>query len=113
MDIATFLYMTINARFVEIKQKELQLIFGRYSPKNGYNTNNTVKFVTFPYEDQYNVTFDYVNLAVINPASGFGGTMRFFVIGLSVLGTAALLAMAYVFYKKRRVKATYAPRHGR
>ena len=84
-----------------------------YSPKNGYNTNNTVKFVTFPYEDQYNVTFDYVNLAVINPASGFGGTMRFIFIGLSVLGTAALLAMAYVFYKKRRVKATYAPRHGR
>lgn len=84
-----------------------------YSPKNGYNTNNTVKFVTFPYEDQYNVTFDYVNLAVINPASGFGGTMRFIVIGLSVLGTAALLAMAYVFFKKRRVKATYAPRHGR
>ncbi|MEE3492594.1 MAG: hypothetical protein VZQ45_06315 [Ruminococcus sp.] len=84
-----------------------------YSAKNGYNTNNTVKFVTFPYEGQYSVTFDYVNLAVINPASGFGGTMRFFVIGLSVLGTAALLAMAYVFFKKRRVKASYAPRHGR
>lgn len=84
-----------------------------YSAKNGYNTNNTVKFVTFPYEGQYSVTFDYVNLAVLNPASGFGGTMRFFVIGLSVLGTAALLAMAYVFFKKRRVKATYAPRHGR
>ena len=84
-----------------------------YSPKNGYNTNNTVKFVTFPYEDQYNVTFDYVNLAVINPASGFGGTARFFIVGLGILGTAALLAMAYVFFKKRRVKATYAPRHGR
>ena len=84
-----------------------------YSAKNGYNTNNTVKFVTFPYEGQYSVTFDYVNLSVINPASGFGGTMRFFVIGLSVLGTAALLAMAYVFFKKRRVKAYYAPRHGR
>lgn len=84
-----------------------------YSAKNGYNTNNTVKFVTFPYEGQYSVTFDYVNLAVINPASGFGGTMRFIVIGLSVLGTAALLAMAYVFFKKRRVKAYYAPQHGR
>ncbi|MBQ6412544.1 MAG: fibro-slime domain-containing protein [Ruminococcus sp.] len=84
-----------------------------YSPKNGYNTNNTVKFVTFPYEDQYNVTFDYVNLAVLNPASGFGGTARFFIVGLGILGTAALLAMAYVFFKKRRVKATYAPRHGR
>ena len=84
-----------------------------YSAKNGYNTNNTVKFVTFPYEGQYSVTFDYVNLAVINPASGFGGTMRFFVVGLGVLGTAALLSMAYVFFKKRRVKATYAPRHGR
>ena len=84
-----------------------------YSAKNGYNTNNTVKFVTFPYQGQYSVTFDYVNLAVLNPASGFGGTARFFVVGLGVLGTAALLAMAYVFFKKRRVKATYAPRHGR
>ena len=85
-----------------------------YSPKNGYNTNNTVKYVTFPYESKYNVTFDYVNVAVVTPQSGFGGTLRFILIGFGILGTAALLAMAYVIYDKRcRAARRYMPRHGR
>lgn len=87
------------------------LVF-EYSPTNGYNTNNTTKFVTFPYESNYSVTFDYTNVAVIDPASGGSGMQLFLIIGFGVFGTGLLMAAAYVLYD-RRVRAARRARHGK
>ena len=87
------------------------LVF-EFSPTNGYNTNNTTKFVTFPYESNYSVTFDYTNVAVIDPASGGTGMQLFLIIGFGVFGTGLLMAAAYVLYD-RRVRAARRARHGK
>lgn len=82
-----------------------------YSPKNGFNTNKMVKFVTFPYESSYEVTFDYVNAEVISPKSG-SFTQVFVPVGAGVLGGSLLLAGAYVLYNKKS-RAKRKVRHGR
>ena len=83
-----------------------------FSPTNGYNTNNTTKFVTFPYESNYSVTFDYTNVAVIDPASGGPGVRTFLFIGFGIFGSALLMAAGYVVYD-RRARAKRKSRHGR
>lgn len=83
-----------------------------FSPTNGYNTNKTTKFVTFPYESNYSVTFDYTNVAVIDPASGGPGVRTFLFIGFGIFGSALLMAAGYVVYD-RRARAKRKSRHGR
>lgn len=87
------------------------LVF-EYSPTDGYNTNKTTKLVTFPYESQYAVTFDYTNVAVIDPASGGPGVRTILFIGFGVFGSALLMAAGYVVYD-RRARAKRKSRHGR
>ena len=83
-----------------------------YSPSNGYNTNKTVKFVTFPYQNKYDVTFDYTNVAVLMPVSSGSGMSLFLTLGFGILGTGLMMAMAYVLYQKR-YRADRSFRHGR
>ena len=87
------------------------LVF-EYSPTDGYNTNKTTKLVTFPYESQYAVTFDYTNVAVIDPASGGPGVRTILFIGFGVFGSALLMAAGYVVYD-RRARAKRKSRYGR
>ncbi len=87
------------------------LVF-EYSPTDGYNTNKTTKLVTFPYESQYAVTFDYTNVAVIDPASGGPGVRTFLFIGFGIFGSALLMAAGYIVYD-RRARAKRKSRHGR
>ncbi len=74
-----------------------------YSPKNGYNSNQTVHFVTFPYgqDGLHEVTYDYVNAPVMMPDSSGSGMRTFLTLGIGILGSAAMMAMAYVLYNKR------------
>ena len=83
-----------------------------YSPVNGYNRSYTTKFVTFPHEDALEITFDYTNVAVVDPMSGGSGMQIFLSVGFGIFGTALLMAAAYcVSVRKRR--ARYKAAHGR
>lgn len=86
-----------------ISVPQTYLVF-EYSAKNGYNTDKTTRFVTFPHEGKYKITFDYTNVAVVMPQSSGGGMHIFFVVGLGIMGTGALIAAAYYANGKLRRK---------
>lgn len=72
-----------------------------YSPATGYSRNKSVNYVSFPTSGQYDITMDYVDGAIVMPAASGEGMRIFFVVGLAVLATGAMLAGAYVIYKNR------------
>lgn len=84
-----------------------------YSPANGFNTNRTLKFVTFPYEGNYSITFDYTDAAVMMPVSAGSGTTFFLVLGFGIFGTSMLMAAAYCVLVRTGKRKTRKAAHGR
>ncbi len=92
--------------------RQTYLVF-EYSAANGYNTTYTTKYVTFPYEGQNEITFDYENVAVVTPHTSGSGMKLFTVVGLGVLGTGALASAAYFMLRRRKRVTSRHSRHGR
>lgn len=89
-------------------KKQMYCLF-EYSPAEGYNPNNVRQYFTLPKDGEYDVTFNYVDGLIVSPEASGSGMSIFFVIGLGIIGTGALLATAYIGYdrvqrKKRRAK---------
>lgn len=83
-----------------------------YSPANGYNPTNKVQYVTFPVENKYDVTLDYVDGLIVTPDASGKGMNIFLVIGLGILMTGGLFFTAYITYDKVQRKKRMA-RHAK
>lgn len=81
---------------------------------DGYNVNNTVTYFTLPVTDDsdnphYDITYTYTDGAVVMPNTSGNGAVVWYLIGFGIVGTGAMLALAYFMYdnvqrKKRRAR---------
>lgn len=77
-------------------------------PADGYNPTSVRQYFTLPKDGKYEVTFDYVDGAVITPNAGnFGDFNNTVLIGLGVVMTGALCAGAYVLYTRKRKRTAH------
>lgn len=77
-------------------------------PADGYNPTSVRQYFTLPKDGKYEVTFDYVDGAVIAPNAGnFGDFNNTVLIGLGVVMTGALCAGAYVLYTRKRKRTAH------
>ena len=78
------------------------------APADGYNPTSVRQYFTLPKDGKYEVTFDYVDGAVITPNAGnFGDFNNTVLIGLGVVMTGALCAGAYVLYTRKRKRTAH------
>lgn len=82
-----------------------------YKPTEGYHPSYVKQYFTLPVENKFNVTFDYVDGAVVMPNSSGEGTNMWIFVGTGILLTGALLFTSYSVYnlrsrKKRRARAS-------
>jgi fibro-slime domain-containing protein len=84
-----------------------------YSPTKGYNPSYAKYYFTLPREGKYDVTFDYVDGAIVMPDASGSGMKIWTIVGLCTITAAALLFAGYAVFnnQKRRKRRAYAPTH--
>jgi fibro-slime domain-containing protein len=82
-----------------------------YSPTTGYNPSYAKYYFTLPREGKYDVTFGYVDGAIVMPDASGSGMKIWTIVGLCTITAAALLFAGYVAFnnQKRRKRRAYAP----
>lgn len=86
-----------------------------YSPASGYNPTYEMYYFTLPTEGKYEVSYDYVDGAIVTPSASGEGTSLFLFIGLGIIGTGAVMFTGYMAYdrsqRKKRKARHSASRH--
>lgn len=81
-----------------------------YSPADGYNPTYVKQFFTLPKDGDYDITLDdVVDGLILSPNASGSGMTIYFLIGLGIIATGALLFFVYQIYdrnqrKKRRAR---------
>ncbi len=110
-----YVYNTVSKKIewstdVTPTAKQTYCVF-EYTPTSGYLPNYTKGYVVLADEPNCSRTFGYVDGRIVMPNASGPGAVIFRTIGLTILCSAALLGVGYVFYLSRRRRPAYVCRH--